>query len=98
MEVKTIKFYTDKPTWYTYPEEDEQSSPRDRHATISVIKHRTGKLSAVDDYLCDCEQRFKVEYLKRLNGTALSAWENAMNELNAQLFPRGKITGLECLQ
>ena len=98
MEVKTIKFYTDKPTWYAYPEEDEQSTPRDRHATISVIKHRMGKLSAVDDYLCDCEKRVKVEYLKRLNGTTLSAWENTMKELNAQLFPRGKNTILECLQ
>ncbi len=98
MEVKTIKFYTDRPTWYTYPEEAEQSAPRDRHATISVIKHRMGKLPAVDAYLCDCEQRFKVEYLKRLNGTTLSAWENTMTELNAQLFPRGKNTILECLQ
>ena len=57
-----------------------------------------GKLSVVDDYLDDCEQRFKVEYLKRLNGTTLSAWENTMKELNAQLFPRGKNTILECLQ
>ena len=98
MEENTIKFYTDRPTWYAYPEETEQSTPRDRHATISVIKHRMGKLSAVDDYLFDCEQRFKVEYLKRLNGTTLSAWENTMKELNAQLFPRGKNTILECLQ
>ena len=94
MEGNTIKFYTDKPTWYAYPEEGEQSTPRDKHATISVIKHRMGKLSAVDDYLYDCEQRFKVEYLKRLNGTTLSAWENAMKELNAQLFTRGKNTVL----
>ena len=57
-----------------------------------------GKLSVVDDYLDDCEQRFKVEYIKRLNGTTLSAWKNTMTELNAQLFPRGKNTVLECLQ
>ena len=98
MEENTIKFYTDKPTWYAYPEEDEQSSPRDRHAIISVIKHRMGKLDAVDNYLYDCEQRFKVEYLKELNGSVLSAWESTMKELNAQLFPRGKNTILECLQ
>ena len=98
MEVTTIKFYTDKPTWYAYPEDGEQLAPRGKHATISVIKHRMGKLSVVDDYLYDCEQRFKVEYLKRLNGTTLSAWENTMKELNAQLFPRGKNTILECLQ
>lgn len=98
MEVTTIKFYTDKPTWYAYPEENERTALRDKHATISVIKHRMGKLSAVDDYLCDCEKRFKVEFLKRLNGSVLSAWENTMNELNAQLFPRGKNTILECLR
>ena len=57
-----------------------------------------GKLDAIDDYLYDCEQRFKVEYLKRLNGSTLSAWESTMQELNAQLFPRGKNTVLECLQ
>ena len=73
-------------------------APRDKHATISVIKHRMGKLTAIDEYLCDRERRFKVEYLKRLSGTTLSAWENTMKELNAQLFPRGKNTILECLQ
>lgn len=98
MEVKTIKFYTDRPTWYAYPEENERTAPRGRRATISVIKHRMGKLDVVDEYLDDCEQRFKVEYLKRLNGSALSAWENTMKELNAQLFPRGKNTILECMQ
>lgn len=93
-----MKTYTDRPTWYAYNEEGDQTTPRDRHATISVIKHRMGKLTAIDEYLCDCEQRFKVVYLKKLNGTALSAWENTMKELNAQLFPRGKNTILECLQ
>ena len=93
-----MRTYTDKPTWYAYPEESERPATRDRHATISVIKHRMGKLDAVDDYIYDCEQRFKVEYLKHLNGTTLSAWESTMKELNAQLFPRGKNTILECLQ
>lgn len=97
-----MKTYTDKPTCYDYPEEDGRTVPRSRHATISVIKHRMGKLDTVDDYIddyiCECEQRFKVEYLKRLNGSTLSAWKNTMKELNAQLFPRGKNTVLECLQ
>ena len=93
-----MKTYTDKSTWYACLEEGERTAPRGKHATISVIKHRMGKLNAVDDYLCDSEQRFKVEYLKQLNGSALSAWENTMKELNAQLFPRGKNTVLECLQ
>lgn len=61
-----MRTYTDKPTWYAYPEESEHPATRDRHATISVIKHRMGKLDAVDDYIYDCEQRFKVEYLKHL--------------------------------
>ncbi len=72
--------------------------PKGSHATISVIKHRMGKLTAIDEYLDDCEQRFKVEYLKQLNGSVLSAWKNTMKVLNAQLFPRGKNTVLECLQ
>lgn len=57
-----------------------------------------GKLSAIDEYLYDCEQQFKVEYLKRLNGNALSAWESAMESLNATFNPRGKNSILECLQ
>ena len=81
-EDNRMKTYTDKPTWYAYPEEDEQMAPRGRHATISVIKHRMGKLTTIDEYLDDCEQRFKVEYLKRLNGSTLSAWKNIMKELN----------------
>ena len=93
-----MKFQTDKQTWYAYPEENERTAPRGRHATISVIKHRMGKLDAVDDYLYDCEQRFKVEYIKQLNGTTFSAWESTMKSLNAQLFPRGKNAILECLQ
>ena len=69
---KKMETYKDRPTWYAYPEEGERTALRDRHATISVIKHRMGKLDVVDEYLDDCEQRFKVEYLKRLNGTTPS--------------------------
>lgn len=72
--------------------------PRDRHATISVLKHKAEDLQAVDNYLSDCEEQFSVEYLKRMNGTAEQAWQNAMRSLNAELFPRGKNTLLECLQ
>ena len=97
-EDNKMKTYTDKLTWYAYPEENERTALRDRHATISVIKHRMGKLDVVDKYLDDCEQRYKVEYLKQLKGCVLSAWENTMKSLNAQLFPRGKNTVLECLQ
>lgn len=93
-----MKTYTDRPTWDDYHEENERTAPRGRHATISVIKHRMGKLDSVDEYLSDCKQRFKVEYLKRLNATTLSAWKNTMKELNTQLFPRGKNMVLECLQ
>ena len=57
-----------------------------------------GKLSAIDDYLCDCEQQSKVEYLKRLNGSAIPAWGSAKESLNATFNPRGKNTVLECLQ
>lgn len=72
--------------------------PRDSHATISVLKHKAEDLQAVDNYLSDCEERFSVEYLKRMNGTTEQAWQSAMRNLNAELFPRGKNTLLECLQ
>ena len=72
--------------------------PRDRHATISVLKHRAEDLQAVNNYLTDCEEQFSVEYLKRMSGTAEQAWQSAMRSLNAELFPRGKNTLLECLQ
>lgn len=96
-EVKTTKFYTSKPTWYTYPEGDELRTPRDRHATISVLKFKADELSAVDAYLGNCEQRFSVEYLKRTT-TAEQAWKGIMTNTNARYFPRGKNTVLECLQ
>ena len=93
-----IKFYTKKPTWYVYPDEDEQDKPRDKHATISVIKHREKDFCTVDGYLSDCEQRFQVTYLKRMNATAEQAWQSVMKSTNAQFYPRGKNTVLECLQ
>ena len=97
-EVTSTKFYTSKPTWYAYPEGDEQRAPRDRHATISVLKFKADALSAVDAYLGDCEQRFHVEYLKRNTLSAEQAWKEIMASTNAQYFPRGKNTVLECLQ
>ena len=97
-EVKTTKFYTSKPTWYAYPEGDEQSAPRDKHATISVLKFKASELSAVDAYLGDCEQRFSVKYLKRNTLPAEQAWKEIMASTNAQYFPQGKNTVLECLQ
>ena len=96
--MKTTKFYTRKPTWYAYPEASEQKAPRDRHATISVLKFKAGELSAVDAYLDDCKQRFTVEYLKRMIVPAEQAWNHVMDSTNAQYFPRGKNTILECLQ
>ena len=93
-----IKFYTKKPTWYVYPDEDEQDKPRDKHATISVIKHRKKDFCTVDGYLSDCEQRFQVTYLKSMNATAEQAWQSVRKSTNAQFYPRGKNTVLECLQ
>ena len=93
-----IKFYTKKPTWYVYPDEDELDKPRDKHATISVIKHREKDFCTVDKYLLDCEQRFQVFYLKRMNATSEQAWQSVMKSTNAQFYPRGKNAVLECLQ
>ena len=97
-EVIATKFYTSKPTWYAYPEGDEQRAPRDSHATISVLKFKADELSAVDVYLGDCEQRFSVEHLKRMTLPAEQAWKEIMASTNARYFPRGKNTVLECLQ
>ncbi len=94
-EVHTTKVYTTKPTWYTYPEDER---PRDKHATILVLKYKADKLSTVDIYLGDCEQRFTVEYLKRMIFPAEQAWKDIMASTNAQYFSRGKNTVLECLQ
>ena len=73
-------------------------SPRDRHATISVLKFKASKLPAVDAYLGDCEQRFSVEYLKRNTLPAKQAWKEITASTNARYFPRGRNTALECLQ
>ena len=96
-EITSTKFYTRKPTWYAYPEADEQKTPRDKHATVSVLKFKADELPAVDAYLGDCEQRFHVEYLKR-NTNAEQAWKDIMASTNARYFPRGRNTVLECLQ
>ena len=94
-EVKTTKVYTNKPTWYAYPEGEHS---RDKHATISVLKFKASELSAVDAYLDDCKQRFTVEYLKRNPYPTEQTWKDIMASTNAQYFPRGKNTVLECLQ
>ena len=93
-----IKSYTKKPTWYVYPDEDEQDKPRNKHATISVIKLREKDFSVVDGDLSDCKQRFQVTCLKRMNATAEQAWKSVMKSTNAQFYLRGKNTVLECLQ
>ncbi len=72
--------------------------PRDKHATISVLKHRLSELYTVDDYLSRCEQEFKVEYLKTLYCTTEQAWDAAKAKLNAQFNKRGRNVVLECLQ
>ena len=63
-----------------------------------MLKYKADKLSTVDIYLGDCEQRFSVEYLKRMLSPAEQAWKRVMESTNAQYFPRGKNTVLECLQ
>ena len=72
--------------------------PRDRHATISVLKHRFSELHTVDDYLTRCEQEFEVEYIKSLHGTIEQAWKVAKDKLNAQFNKRRRNVVLECLQ
>lgn len=72
--------------------------PRDKHATISVITHRQNDFTAVDEYLLDCEQRFEVDYIKRLIGSAEQAWESVNLKLNAQFNKRKRNVVLECLQ
>lgn len=72
--------------------------PRDKHATISVIKHKQNDFATVDEYLYDCEQQFKVDYIKRLNGSTEQAWADAMKSMNVQFNKRGRNVVLECLQ
>lgn len=52
----------------------------------------------MDAYLSDCEQRFKVEYIKRLCSSTEQAWADAMKSMNVQFHSRGKNKVLECLQ
>ena len=75
----------------------EQKFPRDKHATISVITHKKSEFANIDEYLLDCEQRFKVEYFKRMSTTE-QAWNEVMKSTNATFNNRGKNIVLECLQ
>ena len=72
--------------------------PRDKHATISVITHKQNDFTAVDEYLSVCEQRFKIEYIKRLSGSTEQAWQATKLKLNAQFNKRKRNVVLECLQ
>ena len=75
----------------------EQKFPRDKHATISVIAHKKNEFANIDEYLTDCEQRYKVEYFKKMSTTE-QAWNEVMKSTNATLNNRGKNIVLECLQ
>ena len=75
----------------------EPKFPRDKHATISVITHKKSEFANIDEYLLDCEQRFKVEYFKRMSTTE-QAWREVMKSTNATFNNRGKNIVLECLQ
>ncbi len=75
----------------------EQKYLRDKHATISVITHKKSEFASIDEYLKDCEQRYKVEYLKRMSTTE-QAWNKVMKSTNATYNNRGKNIVLECLQ
>lgn len=72
--------------------------PRDKHATISVLKHRFSELYTVDDYFSRCEQQFEVEYIKPMRATTEQAWKAAKAKLNAQFNKRRRNVVLECLQ
>ena len=75
----------------------EQKYPRDKHATISVIEHKKSEFASIDEYLKDCEQRYKVEYFKKMSTTE-QAWNEVMKSTNATFNNRGKNIVLECLQ
>ncbi len=72
--------------------------PRGKHATISVITHKQNDFTAVDEYLSDCEQRFKIDYIKRICGSTEQAWQATKLKLNAQFNKRKRNVVLECLQ
>ena len=59
---------------------------------------KADELPAVDAYFSDCEQRFRVEYLKRNTLPAEQAWKEITASTNARYFPRGRNTVLEYLQ
>lgn len=65
--------------------------PRGKHATISVITHKQNDFTAVDEYLSDCEQRFKIDYIKRICGSTEQAWQATKLKLNAQF---NKLNGM----
>ena len=75
----------------------EEKFPRDKHATISVISHKAQDFPSIDEYLSDCEQRYKVEYFKKVSTTE-QAWNEVMKSTNAAYHFRGKNIVLECLQ
>ena len=72
--------------------------PQEKHATVSVITHKETDFTTVDNYLADCEQQFKVDYIKQMRYPAEQAWDSVMVLLNAQFNKRGKNIVLECLQ
>ncbi len=72
--------------------------PRDRHATISVLKHRFSELHTVDYYLSRCEQEFNVDYIKSIYCSTEQAWTATKVKLNAQFNKRKRNVVLECLQ
>ena len=73
--------------------------PRARHATISVLDHALQELHTVDDYLSECKQQFKVDYLKLMRGSnTQQTWEEAKLKLNAQFNKRRRNVVLEALQ
>ena len=78
--------------------EDYQLFPREKHATISVITFRKGKLSAQDDYLEEVEQTYSVVWLKRKHACFEQEMERMKTKLNAAFNNRGKNVALECLQ
>ncbi len=71
---------------------------RDKHATISVLKHRLSELHTVDDYLSRCDQEFNVDYIKSIYCSTEQAWTTTKVKLNAQFNKRKRNVVLECLQ
>ena len=76
----------------------EQQSPRDKHATISVILHRKKEFVTIDNYLQNCEEQFEVEYIKPMYSPVEQTWAQVMKATNAHINKQGKNIVLECLQ